>query len=46
MATGHGFWRIVQDYGVKTIFTAPTAVQGIKRADPDVGELTTWLSCP
>jgi propionyl-CoA synthetase len=36
------FWRIVQDYGVKTIFTAPTAIRAIKRADPDVGELAKY----
>src|SRR5258708_29277665 len=36
------FWRIVQDYGVKTIFTAPTAIRAIKRADPDAGELAKY----
>jgi propionyl-CoA synthetase len=36
------FWRIVQDYGVKTIFTAPTAIRAIKRADPDAGDLAKY----
>jgi propionyl-CoA synthetase len=36
------FWRIVQDYGVKTIFTAPTAIRAIKRADPDARELAKY----
>ena len=36
------FWRIVQDYGVKTIFTAPTALRAIKRADPDAGKLAKY----
>jgi propionyl-CoA synthetase len=36
------FWRIVQDYGVKTIFTAPTAIRAIKRADPEAGELAKY----
>jgi propionyl-CoA synthetase len=35
-------WRIVQDYGVNTIFTAPTAIRAIKRADPDAGELAKY----
>jgi propionyl-CoA synthetase len=33
------FWRIVQDYRVKTIFTAPTAIRAIKRVDPDAVEV-------
>jgi propionyl-CoA synthetase len=36
------FWRVVQDYGVKTIFTAPTALRAIKRADPDARELAKY----
>ncbi len=28
------FWRMVSDYGVKTLFTAPTAIRAIKRDDP------------
>ncbi len=29
------FWRVVADYGVKALFTAPTAFRGIKKEDPD-----------
>ena len=28
------FWRIIQDYGVVSFFTAPTAFRAIKREDP------------
>jgi propionyl-CoA synthetase len=28
------FWRIVAEHGVKTLFTAPTALRAIKREDP------------
>lgn len=33
------FWRIVEDYGVKTMFTAPTALRAIRRVDPDLEHL-------
>ncbi|MCY1665384.1 propionyl-CoA synthetase [Rhizobium sp. SL86] len=29
------FWRIVQEYDVKVLFTAPTAFRAIRRDDPD-----------
>lgn len=29
------FWRIVQEYGVKSLFTAPTAIRAIRREDSD-----------
>jgi len=29
------FWRIIEEYKVKVLFTAPTAFRAIKRADPD-----------
>ncbi|GAA3821629.1 propionyl-CoA synthetase [Amycolatopsis tucumanensis] len=32
------FWRVVSSYGVKALFTAPTAVRAIKKVDPS-GEL-------
>ena len=32
------FWRVIEDHGVKVLFTAPTAFRAIKGADPD-GEL-------
>ena len=33
------FWRVVQDYGVKAMFTAPTALRAIRRVDPDLDEV-------
>ncbi|MFV0490954.1 MAG: propionyl-CoA synthetase [Pseudorhodobacter sp.] len=32
------FWRVIADHGVKSFFTAPTAIRAVKRADPK-GEL-------
>lgn len=29
------FWRVAADYGVKALFTAPTAIRAIRREDPD-----------
>ena len=29
------FWRVIQQHGVSTFFTAPTAFRAIKREDPD-----------
>ncbi|MHA1108585.1 MAG: propionyl-CoA synthetase [Alphaproteobacteria bacterium] len=29
------FWRVIQQHGVKALFTAPTAFRAIKREDPD-----------
>jgi len=29
------FWRIVETYGVRALFTAPTALRAIKKVDPD-----------
>lgn len=28
------FWRVVEEYQVKTLFTAPTAFRAMKQADP------------
>jgi propionyl-CoA synthetase len=28
------FWRVIEEYGVKTLFVAPTAFRAIKQADP------------
>jgi propionyl-CoA synthetase len=28
------YWRVIQEYGVKTLFTAPTGFRAIKREDP------------
>ena len=29
------FWRVIEDHGVRTLFTAPTAFRAIKGADPE-----------
>ncbi|MGP3773262.1 propionyl-CoA synthetase [Streptomyces sp. SDT5-1] len=29
------FWRVAAEYGVKTLFTAPTAFRAIKKVDPE-----------
>ena len=29
------FWRVIAEYGVTTLFTAPTAFRAIKKEDPD-----------
>ena len=29
------FWRVISEYGVKTLFTAPTAFRAIKKEDPN-----------
>ncbi|WP_405405399.1 propionyl-CoA synthetase [Paracoccus sp. Ld10] len=29
------FWRVIADHGVKSFFTAPTAIRAVKRDDPD-----------
>ncbi len=29
------FWRIVEQYGVNTLFTAPTAIRAIRKEDPE-----------
>ncbi|MDX1609035.1 MAG: AMP-binding protein [Halofilum sp. (in: g-proteobacteria)] len=34
------FWRVVQEYGVRALFTAPTALRAIKKEDPQ-GEIAT-----
>ena len=33
------FWRVVSDYGVKALFTAPTAFRAVKKEDPDAALL-------
>ena len=33
------FWRVIADYGVKSFFTAPTALRAIKREDPEGARL-------
>jgi len=29
------FWRVIEQHGVRVLFTAPTAIRAIKREDPD-----------
>ncbi|MFP5365612.1 MAG: AMP-binding protein [Actinomycetes bacterium] len=29
------FWRVIQDHGVNVLFTAPTALRAIRKADPE-----------
>ena len=29
------FWRVINEYNVKTFFTAPTAFRAIKKEDPE-----------
>jgi len=40
------FWRVISEYGVKSLFTAPTAFRAIKKEDPE-GKLAAQydLSC-
>lgn len=33
------FWRVVEEYGVRTVFTAPTAFRAVKRLDPHAAEV-------
>jgi propionyl-CoA synthetase len=33
------FWRIVEEYKVKVLFTAPTALRAIRRTDPELEHL-------
>lgn len=40
------FWRVISDYRVKALFTAPTAFRAIKRIDPQAQALANYdLSC-
>ncbi len=36
------FWRVIADYGVKALFTAPTAFRAIKKEDPDAALLAGY----
>ncbi|WP_197318698.1 propionyl-CoA synthetase [Saccharomonospora sp. NB11] len=36
------FWRVASQYGVKALFTAPTALRAIKRVDPEGAEIGTY----
>jgi propionyl-CoA synthetase len=39
------FWRVVAEHRVKAMFTAPTAIRAIRKADPD-GELLAGVTPP
>lgn len=36
------FWRVIEEYGVKVLFTAPTALRAIRRVDPELAELARY----
>jgi propionyl-CoA synthetase len=36
------FWRVISEYGVKAMFTAPTAIRAIRRVDPDAKLLANY----
>jgi propionyl-CoA synthetase len=36
------FWRIVDNYKVRALFTAPTALRAIRRVDPGLSELARY----
>ena len=40
------FWRVINEHGVRVLFTAPTAFRAIKKEDPDGAYLKKYdLSC-
>jgi len=36
------FWRVVSEYGVSVLFTAPTAFRAIKKEDPEAAHLARY----
>ncbi|MEM7335699.1 MAG: propionyl-CoA synthetase [Chloroflexota bacterium] len=36
------YWRVIAEHGVKTFFTAPTAIRAIKREDPNGEEIKKY----
>ncbi len=36
------FWRVVSEYGVKALFTAPTALRAIRKEDPEASHLSRY----
>ncbi|UYP19718.1 propionyl-CoA synthetase [Rhodococcus sp. Z13] len=36
------FWRIISENGVKALFTAPTAIRAVRKADPNADELKKY----
>ncbi|MBK6874772.1 MAG: propionyl-CoA synthetase [Kineosporiaceae bacterium] len=40
------FWRVISEYGISALFTAPTAFRAIKKEDPDASHLKRYdMSC-
>ncbi|MCU7929418.1 MAG: propionyl-CoA synthetase [Candidatus Thiodiazotropha sp. (ex Codakia rugifera)] len=40
------FWRVINEYGVKVLFTAPTAFRAIKKEDPQGAYMSKYdISC-
>jgi propionyl-CoA synthetase len=33
------FWRVIEDYGVRALFTAPTALRAVRKVDPEAALL-------
>lgn len=33
------YWRVLKDYNVRTMFTAPTALRAIRKEDPEASFL-------
>ncbi len=36
------FWRVIADHKANALFTAPTAIRAIRKADPDAAELAKY----
>ena len=36
------FWRVIEQYGVRSVFTAPTAIRAIKKEDPNAAFLQRY----
>ena len=36
------FWRVISEYGVRALFTAPTAIRAIRRVDPEGAEIAKY----
>ncbi|UBH23655.1 AMP-binding protein [Micrococcus porci] len=36
------FWRLIQDHGVRSFFTAPTALRAVRKADPEAALLAEY----
>ncbi|AVM01402.1 propionyl-CoA synthetase [Gordonia iterans] len=36
------FWRVISEHGVVALFTAPTAIRAIRKADPEAAELAKY----